>query len=254
MPEQRSGPRPERAPVSTPHPSPQQQRLRELLTRNSFLGRLPSDVLDVLIRKGRVKRVARGEVIYRRGDPGDSMMVLMSGKAKIANVSASAREIVLHFLGKGDIFGEIAALDGKERAAHVVALEDLEIFVLYTRDLLPVLMRHPRAMMEIVRALCEKARLGAAIIEDNTLEMRGRMARGLLRLAHYHGRTQEGGVSLELTISQAELGKYLDLSRANVSRQLGLLKSTRIITVAGTQITICDPDALAAIGDSGEEG
>jgi CRP-like cAMP-binding protein len=206
------------------------------------------------MHKGRVRKFARGEVIYRRGDPGDSIMVLITGRAKLTNVSPNAKEIVLHFLVEGDVFGEIAALDGGERAAHAVALEDAEALVVHTRDLLPVLMSNPPAMLEIVLALCEKVRLGAAIIEDNTLEMRGRMARGLLRLARRHGRSQGSSVSLELTISQEELGKYLDLSRANVSRQLGQLKSAGIITIAGTQITIADPEALAAIGETPDAG
>jgi CRP-like cAMP-binding protein len=92
--------------------------------------------------------------------------------------------------------------------------------------------------------------LGAAVIEDNTLEMRGRMARGLLRLARQHGRADRDGVSLELTISQEDLGKHLDLSRANVSRQLGRLKSAGIIRIDGAQITIVDADELAAIGET----
>jgi CRP/FNR family cyclic AMP-dependent transcriptional regulator len=230
--------------------SPHWQRVRPVLTKNSFLGRLPGEILDALLRKGQIRKFAKGDFVYRRGEPGDSMMVLIAGQAKLVNVSPSAKEIVLHFLAEGDVFGEISALDGKARAAHAVALEDLEILVMYTRDLLPVLLTQPQAMLEIIRALCEKIRLGAAIIEDNTLEMRGRMARGLLRLARHHGRMDVGGVSLELTISQEELGNYLDLSRANVSRQLGRLKSAGVVKIDGAQITILQADVLAAIGES----
>jgi len=228
--------------------SSQQRRVRPFLTQNTFLGRLPAVVLDALLGKGRIRKYAKGDVVYRRGDRGDSLMVVIAGRAKLTNVSVGAREVVLHFLGAGDIFGEIAALDGRERAAHAVALADLEVFVIYTRDLLPTLIAHPEAMLEVICALCEKVRLGASIIEDNTLEMHGRLARGLLRLARQHGRTSADGVCLEMTISQQELGKYLDLSRANVSRKLGQLKAAGVVRIEGARIIITQADALAEIG------
>ena len=232
-----------------PH-SPEWQHVRTFLTKNSFLGRLPDDVLDALMRKGKIRKHAKGDVIYRRGDPGDSLLVLTCGQAKLTNISPSAREIVMHFVGVGDVFGETSALDGKERATTAVALEDLEVFIISSRDLLPMLTAHPEAMLAVIHALCDTIRLGAAVIEDNTLVMRGRMARGLLRLARQHGRADRDGVSLELTISQEDLGKHLDLSRANVSRQLGHLKAAGVIRIDGAQITIVHAGQLAAIGET----
>jgi len=231
-----------------PH-SPEWQRVRTFLAKNSFLGRLPDGVLDALMRNGKIRRHTKGDIIFRRGEPGDSLLVLTSGQAKLTSISPTAREIVMHFVGAGDVFGETSALDGKERAVTAVALEDLEVFIIYSRDLLPTLTAHPGAMLAVVHALCETIRHGAAVIEDNTLEMRGRMARGLLRLARQHGRADGDRVSLALTISQEDLGKYLDLSRANVSRQLGHLKTAGVLKIDGTQMTIVDADELAAIGE-----
>ena len=231
-----------------PH-SPEWQRVRTLLAKNSFLGRLPGGVLDALMRKGRVRRYTKGDIIFRRGEPGDSLLVLTSGQAKLTSISPTAREIVMHFVGVGDVFGETSALDGKERATTAVAMEELEVFIIYSRDLLPMLTAHSGAMLAVIHALCDTIRLGAAVIEDNTLEMRGRMARGLLRLARQHGRADRDGVSLDLTISQEDLGKHLTLSRANVSRQLGHLKTAGVIRIEGAQITIVRADELAAIGE-----
>ena len=105
-------------------------------------------------------------------------------------------------------------------------------------------------MMEIIRVLCERVRLGAAIIEDNTLEMRGRMAKGLLRLAEQHGQKTKIGIRLQLTMSQRELGGYLGLSRENVSRQLGQLRDANVITMDGSQIVITDADGLEMIAET----
>jgi CRP/FNR family cyclic AMP-dependent transcriptional regulator len=225
-----------------------QDGIRPFLTSNTFLGRLPPAVIDVLVGKGQLKRFAKGAVIYRRGDPGDSLMVVIKGRIKLTNITVEGREIVLYYAGTGEVLGEIAALDGKERAVDTVALEDTELFVVHTRDLLPALTAHPGAMLDVVRLLCEKIRIGAAIVEDNTLEMRGRTARGLLRLAQRHGHRRADGAQLQLTISQEELGKFLGLSRANVNRQLAQLKIANLIRISGTEITIIDEGGLSDIG------
>ena len=124
------------------------------------------------------------------------------------------------------------------------------MFVVYTRDLLPTLTDHPAAMLEVVRVLCEKIRIGAGIVEDNSLEMRGRTARGLLRLARRHGRMDAGSAHLQLAISQEELGKFLGMSRANVNRQLGQLKIVDLIRINGSEISIIDEKGLADIGEA----
>src|SRR3954454_4689881 len=116
--------------------SPLVDRVRLFLGNNTFFGALPDAALDALIKRGHTKRYPKGGSIYRRGEAGDNLMVVLSGRIKIVNVSADAREVVLNFLGVGDINGEIAVLDGKERTADAVALEDCEVFAVYARDVL----------------------------------------------------------------------------------------------------------------------
>jgi CRP/FNR family cyclic AMP-dependent transcriptional regulator len=225
------------------------ERVRPFLKNNTFLGGLPDAALDTIIRRGHVKKYAKGEVVVRRQEPGDSLMMILTGRLKITNVNADGKEVVLAFLGPGDLNGEIAVLDGKERSATAVAIENSEAFVAYARDLLPVLEAHPQVMLEIMQVLCEKLRAASAIIEDNTLEMRERAAKGLLRLAQQLGRTSKEGIRLDLAVSQSELGNYMSLSRANVSRQLGRLRDANVIRIHGTQILIVDEKGLSEIAD-----
>jgi CRP/FNR family transcriptional regulator, cyclic AMP receptor protein len=227
--------------------SPSMQRIMPFLKNNTFFGGLPEPALDALIARGHIKKYAKGDVVYRRGDQGDSLMVLLSGRMKVANVTTDAHEVILNFIGVGDVNGEIAALDGRQRSADTVALQACEVFTVYTRDLLPILLQHPSALLEITQILCERLRSVSALVEDSTLEMRGRTARGLLRLADKLGRTSKSGICLELSVSQKELGGYLGLSRENVSRQLGQLKHTNVIRIDGAQITITDQAGLTAI-------
>lgn len=227
-----------------------EQRVRPFLRANTFFGGLPDPALSHLIGRGHTKRFAKGDTICRRGEPGDNLMVMLSGRAKVVNTTSNAREVVLNFLAAGDLNGEVAALDGKGRTADTIALEACEVFAINARDLLPTLAAHPNALLEIIQVLCEKLRSASAIIEDNTLEMRGRTARGLLRLTEQHGLTSKAGVRLQLGMSQRELGGYLGLSRENVSRQLTRLRDAGVIAIDGLHIVIVDQTGLAEIADA----
>lgn len=222
---------------------------RTFLEKSTFLGSLPPDALDQLVKRGHVARWKKGETIYERGDGGDSLLVIVSGRIKIFNTTIDAREVVLNFLGPGDVNGEIAVLDGRGRTATAMALEPSAAFVLYRRDLMPILTEHPDALVEIVQILCDKLRATSEIVEDSQRSMRGRAARGLLRLARQHGRNTKTGIEIDLSINQRDLGNYLALSRENTSRQLGSLAEAGIITATGGPIVILDEAALTAIAE-----
>ena len=140
-------------------------------------------------------------------------------------------------------------LEVKTCSADAIALEASEVFTVYARDLLPVLAAHPQALFEIVQVLCEKLRDASAAIEDNSLDMRRRLARGLLRLALQHGKTSKEGIRVNLTMSQSELAAYLGLSRENVNRLLGQLREAKVIRKEGAQKVVTDERALSEIAE-----
>jgi CRP-like cAMP-binding protein len=229
------------------------EKVLPFLKSSTFLGCLSDEALVALARKGHTRTCARGEVVWWRGAAGDSVMIILAGRLKISNTTPDGREIGFNFLGPGDLAGEIAVLDGLERTANVTVLEPAELFVIYRRDLLPALRACPDAMFEIIQVLCEKLRIATAIIEDSTQEMRGRVARGLIRLAQQHGLTGKGRTRINLKLSQSELGSYFGLSRANVSRELSYLKDAGIIELNGPYIIVLDEEALAKVAEGPPE-
>lgn len=218
--------------------------VRTVLREKSVIGCLPDSALDALIAKSRMVAYKKGETIYHRGDASDSLMLILSGRVKIANVAMSAREVVLNILGPGDLNGELGALDGLERSADAIALEATEALLVLRRDILPVLKAHPEATIGVITALTRKLRQVSAMAEHNLLSMPGRAASGLLRLAQLHGRKVADGTLLDVKLSQKDLGNFLGLSRENTSRELGRLKDDGIIRVDGALITILDLETL----------
>ena len=196
------------------------ERARELLKTSSFLGGLPNGLLDALACRVRVSRFAKGETIFSRGEAGDSLMILLSGQIKITNVTLDGREIILNFLGKGDIIGEIALLDGRPRTVMPPHSSPPKPWYFWRRHLLPILNAYPEAMLELIAILCDKLRAASAVIEENTLPMIARTAAGLLRLCDQHGRVVKAGTLIDLKLSQSDLGNYCGLSRENVNCQL----------------------------------
>ncbi len=232
---------------------PSLERTIAFLKSSTFFGALSDASLNAFARKGHTSTFAKGEVICHRGDDGNSMMIILSGRVKISNMMADGREIVINFSGVGDLVGEIAVLDGQERTADVVALEDTEVFVIYRDDVLPVLNAHPSGMFEIIQTLCEKLRATTSIVEDNMREMQARAAKGLLRLAQQHGVRTKDGIRIDLKISQTDLGNYLGLSRANVSRQLGHLKDVGLIRMEMAKIVIINEPVLVELSEQASD-
>src|SRR5215470_1106416 len=111
--------------------------VRSFLVASTFMGSLPPDAVDTLMKAGHVRRYPKRTPLFERGDPAGSLLLIMSGCIKISNMTVDGREVVLNFLGRGDFFGEITTLDGGSRMASAVAHVDTEVFQLYRRDLLP---------------------------------------------------------------------------------------------------------------------
>ena len=217
---------------------------REFLKGNTFFGSLSDDLITRLVERGVVRSHARGKVLFEHGDLGDALWVVLSGSVKVVNIVGDGRLVVLNFLGAGGILGEIAALDGGTRTATAIVLEPTEVFMLYRRDLLPVLRQSPDALFKIMQVLCKKLRVTSEMVEDGTREMQGRFAAGLRRLAKLHGRNTGRGLEVNLIANQGELGDYFRLSRENTSRLINRLQSQGIIDVDGRRLIIKDDTAL----------
>jgi CRP-like cAMP-binding protein len=228
-------------------------RILRFLKSKTFIGAFPEHVIGPLLRSGHIKHFSKGQTIFQRGDPGDYLLLIVSGQVKISNVTAEGREIVLNLLGAGDLNGEIALLDGGQRTAAATALQDTEAFVLFRRDLLPLLRGNPEALLEIVAILCEKLRQTSQIVEDFQRSMQNRLAAGLLRLVNQHGQNTGDGIVIDFALNQRDLGNYAGLSRENTNRVLRLLERANILVFRGGNMLIKDRAALQSLAESEPE-
>src|SRR6266545_5282619 len=131
---------------------------RQLLAQCSLFRRFGPDERGALIGHAHMRKCAADETIFLMGSPGDSMMAVLSGQVRISVPSPDGKEIVLAMLGTGQIFGEVALLDGKERTADARATTECSLAVLERRDVLSFFERHPTAWPGLVEMLCDRLR------------------------------------------------------------------------------------------------
>ena len=224
-------------------------RARRVLKESSAFAACSPAVIDEIMQHAVVVKLPRGDALYRQGEQGDSMMVLLTGSLKVTSITAEGRELVLGFLKPGSLIGEIAALDGRERTANVVAMEAVEAVAIYRRNLLPILRANADAMFALLAGLCGRLRATNALLESQTLEAGARVADGLLRLANEHGQKSAKGTLIDLKLTQRDLGGHLGLTRETVSRTLGDFREAGLIEIVGTAILILDGDGLRGVAE-----
>ena len=106
--------------------SPTHEEKRQIFQRHFLLGKLSPNKIDALIIYARVERYPAGREIFAKGSPGQCLMAVSRGSVKISSLSDGGKEIVFAIFSAGDIFGEIAVLDGAERSADAAAMDQGE--------------------------------------------------------------------------------------------------------------------------------
>jgi CRP-like cAMP-binding protein len=195
-----------------------------------------------ILSYARNRRYANGETIFLKGSAGTGMMAVMSGQVRISAPSREGKEIVLNTIRTGEVFGEIALLDGGERTADATAQGDCELMVLERRDILPYLEKNPKVCLKLLEVLCDRLRKTTEQVEDLLfLGLPSRVAKALLRL------TEDGTKAVR--ISQRELGALVGGTRESVNKCLGDWQRREILAIDNGAITITDVEPLELIAE-----
>ncbi len=221
--------------------------LRQVLRRSRLFARLGDSEIDAILAHASVTRLAEGDQLFAKGDPGNSMMAVLKGRVMITAPSPDGRQVVLTVMREGDVFGEIALLDGNERTADATAQIDCELLVVPRRSLLALLERRPDLCIDLLIVLCERLRRTNEQVEDLAfLDLEARIAKVLVRLADENGEGAPSARPVGVKISQRALGELVGGSRESVNKHLQDWKRSGIIAIEKGAIVIQDPDALAA--------
>src|SRR3954467_6675170 len=137
-----------------------------LLRNHPIFCDLEPEALDQLCRYAKHSSLKRGATILSKGDPGNSLIAIVSGTVKISQSSADGRSGILNLIGPGEIFGEVAVLDGLARTADATANTNCEIYVIDRRDFIPFVRSQPALAMKLIELLCERLRWTSDQVEE----------------------------------------------------------------------------------------
>jgi CRP/FNR family cyclic AMP-dependent transcriptional regulator len=216
---------------------------KTLIERNHLFRGLPQKTIDRVAALAGRRSYDEGAIIFMRGDPGDSLCGVVTGRVRISASRAGGKEVFLNIMEPGDAFGEIALLDGSPRTATATALARTELTIIPRDAFFALLRTEPQLAEHLIQLLCKRVRWTAEQMEDSALlSVPAKIAKRLLSLASIHGRESPDGV--RLAISQEELAQFLSLSRQIVNQHLQAWRAKDWISLGRGSVTIANPRAL----------
>ena len=216
---------------------------RTIIERNSLFRGLKPPTLEQVADLASRRAYKSGAVVFLRGDPGDSLYGVVTGRVRISASAPGGKEVFLNIMEPGDAFGEIALLDGQPRTAAATTLAPTELIVIQRDQFLALLQREPKLAVHLIELLCKRVRWTSEQMEDSSLlAAPARLAKRLLSLVNAHGR--ETPVGAELKLSQEELAQFLGLSRQIVNKHLQTWKHNEWITLARGRVVVRNARAL----------
>ena len=218
-----------------------------LLSRTELFGGLSADDLAACAASFREAKFTKGQALFVRGEPAASLYLVEEGRVRLAVVTEEGRELSFRHAVSGDLFGEIAALDGGPRTADATALTAVKAHALDRNSLQSLCAGRAAISEKIVRILCRRLRETSGQLESIALyPMHVRLARFFMIAIGDRKPPPNKRLPLELGISQGELALLLGASRPKVNEALGTLESTGAIGRTLDRI-FCDPVKLAEI-------
>ena len=221
---------------------------RAALLASPLFAAMQPEELDEILKFAADRRVRRGQTIFQRGDEGSSLMAVLRGRVRISSVSGDGKELTLNVINPGEIFGEIALLDGQPRSADAVAIEDSVLLVVDRRYFLPFLRHKEDLCLRLLAVLCSRLRRTSTALEEIALfDLPVRLARVLLKLAEDYGRPGSTGTRIDLKLSQRDLSNLVAASRESVNKLLRTWRENGTVELEDGFIVLRRPVGLRAL-------
>lgn len=224
---------------------------RDALRACGLFSHADDATLDALAAALRTRRFRKGETVFHQGDPGDALFIVASGSVKVVLPSNEGSEpAIVAVLGPGEFFGELALLDGAPHSATIVAVEPTETLVLRREAFLDLIDTEPALRRALLASLAAEIRRLTGHVEDlHFLDLPGRLASRIVRLAADRPREPGGAVRIPWPYTQSELAGMIGGSRQSVNRLLSDLADEGLVQLERDVLVVTDLDRLAATVD-----
>jgi CRP/FNR family transcriptional regulator, cyclic AMP receptor protein len=215
---------------------------RTVLRAHPFFKGLDDQIIEQLIPHAIMRKVKKGTVLFRKGDVGTNLYAVCAGAVRISAPSENGKDAVFNLIIPGEIFGEIAFIDGGQRTADAVATENGELMVIERRDFIPVLRRNPEIAMRLLEILCGRLRRTSGQVEDIVFfDVQVRLAKALL---HLYRHSAQGAPNKHIRITQQDISQMIGASRETTNRELRNWQRRKWLELERAGLVILAPEEL----------
>lgn len=192
------------------------------------------------------QEMKRHQPIFSEGEKATGLYIVGSGSVKIYKLSFDGKEQILHILGAGEPFAEVAVFAGTTYPASAITMEKSRIFFIPRQAFLELIAGYPSVAMAMLATLSLRLRQFAGMIEALSLkEVPGRLATHLLLLSDQN----KGAARVELAIAKTQLAAYLGTIPETLSRIFARLNKAGYIASEGAVITLLDREGLQDLAE-----
>jgi CRP-like cAMP-binding protein len=191
-------------------------------------------------------KIAKGSILFKEGDEGEHLYVIIDGKLKLGTSSGDGRENLLSILGPGEMFGELSLFDPGPRTSTATAVTDAKLLSLGHEKVIPWLKQHPEVSLQLLTRLSQRLRRTNEAVGDLVFsDVPGRVAKALIDLGDRFGKTTPEGLLVNHDLTQEELAQLVGASRETVNKALADFAGRGWLKLDGRSVLITDVDRLS---------
>ena len=217
----------------------------DVLRQTPLFSGLDDDAANSLRSSLTQIELRRGDILFREGDSGDRLYLVVDGKVKLGRSSPDGRENLLAVLGPGQMFGELSLFDPGPRSATATAVTDVTMGSLGHDELSPWLTGHPDVARGLLHQLAARLRRTNEVVGDLVFsDVPGRVAKALLDLSSRFGRKADDGVHVHHDLTQEELAQLVGASRETVNKALADFANRGWLRLEPRSVVLIDLERL----------
>ena len=215
---------------------------------------VPAEGAEAAMKRAVSRRLDRKQVLFHEGDKAVALYLVESGRLKLTQLAADGQEVLVRFVGPGEMCAAITALEGSAYPVTAQAVEPAKLLV-WPREVLRELCdRYPQIQANILGAIAGHMQDAMTRTRELATErVPQRVARALLRLARQSGRPVEGGVLIDHSLSRQELAEMTGTTLYTVSRLLSQWESEGLVEAGRERVLLRSPEGLGELAEDVEE-
>ena len=191
-------------------------------------------------------KIAKGSILFKEGDDGEHLYVIIEGKLKLGTSSGDGRENLLSILGPGEMFGELSLFDPGSRTSTATAVTDAKLHSLSHEKVIPWLKQNPEVSLQLLARLAQRLRRTNEAVGDLVFsDVPGRVAKALIDLGDRFGKTTAEGLLVNHDLTQEELAQLVGASRETVNKALADFAGRGWLKLDGRSVLITDVERLS---------